>query len=378
MSAIPARAGWSPAVNEGVYRAEAARSNADLIPRPLSIRVRYVPGKHIERMLREIELVGQLFDRDRDVIALHVDAGGTAAPAARDLEVLTGSLDRHFHLAPEARRRYSLRLSTAASGREDLGDYRAVGFDSVTLVMNPPHEGAARAVEMARLEGMRFVVVEAALGDPHVPEELLASRPERMTLSLPRAASSASALGQLGQLEQMAAQLTDAGYVGVGLDPRPMPDLDASGPIELTASTQGMRSPSQVAEADLVGLGPGAVSRVHDVLCENFPDEERWRGALDTGLLPLWRGVVLDADGRLRMEVIAELLRHGVVAIDAIARRHDVDFHRYFEHELARLEEAFGGLVRVSPRRLETTSRGRLVLRIIAACFDTPRTDPVR
>lgn len=377
MSAIPARAGWSPAVDEGVYRAEAARSNADLIPRPLSIRVRVVPREHIEWLLREIELVGQLFDRDRDVIALHVDAEGTAAPAARDLEVLTGSLDRHFHLAPETRRRYSLRLSTA-SGRDDLGDYRAAGFDSVTLVMDPPHDGAARAVEMARLEGMRSVAVEAALADHHVPEALLASRPERMTLSLPNGASPASALGQLEQLAQMAAQLVDAGYVDVGLDPRPMPEFDASRPVELTAAMQGTRPPWQDTEADLVGLGPGAVSRVHDALCENFPGEERWRGALDTGVLPLWRGLVLDADGRLRMDVIAELLRHGVVAIDAIARRHDVDFHRYFERELARLEEAFGSLVRVGPWRLETTSQGRLVLRIIAACFDTPRTNPAR
>ena len=74
----------------------AKRSNADPIPRPISIYV-HVPyctspcfycgcnrvitrdaargERYVERLLREIELAAPLFDRDRDVIQLHFGGG---------------------------------------------------------------------------------------------------------------------------------------------------------------------------------------------------------------------------------------------------------------------------------------------------------------
>lgn len=373
-----APAGWSTAFDERTYRAEAMQGNADLIPKPLSVRLRLLRGEHIERLLREIELVAPFFDRDRDVVALHVDAGDAAAPAARDLELLTQSLDRHFHLTRGTRRGYSLRMPADAPGCGDLGACLALGFESVTLVAGHSDEDVARAVRMARAEGVRSIAVEATLPDHHLPEGLLASLPERLTLSLPRIAPAGPGPGHLEQIGQMAARLAEGGYVGIGLDPRPLAEFDPGRPAELTAVVRGSPPPSPDIEVDLLGLGPGMSSRVHDALCENHADEESWAGALDAGVLPLARGIVLDADGRLRMEVIRQLLRHGCVAADSIARRHDVDFHRYFEGELARLVEAFGGLVRLSPWCLETTSQGRLLLRIIAACFDTPRANPTR
>lgn len=367
------RAAWSTGFDEAARRGEAARSNADLIPKPLRLRLHAVRGGQLERLVREIELAGQLFDRDRDVIALQVDAARMAAPAMRDLEVLTASLDRHFHFAPAARRRYSIRLPAAATRPDDLGACQALGFDSVTLVAEGANDATVLAVDMARHEGMHSVAVEATLPDRRVPDALIASLPEQLALTLPKAATFEL---DLEQLERVAARLADAGYGDIGLDPRPLSWFEPGGPVEIRAATRGARPSWPDTEVDLVGLGPGAMSRVRDALCENFPDEERWRGALDAAVLPLWRGVVLDADGRLRTEVIGELLRQGEVAIDAIARRHDVDFHRYFERELARLDRMFGGLVRVGPWRLETTSQGRLALRIIAACFEPARANP--
>lgn len=369
------RAAWSTGFDEAAYRGEAAQSNADLIPKPLRLRVHAVRSGQLERLVREIELAGQLFDRDRDVIALQVDAARIAAPAMRDLEVLIASLDRHFHFAPGARRRHSIRLPAAAARPDDLGACQALGFDSMTFVTDRANDATVRAVDMARHEGMHSVTVEATLPDHHVPDALLASLPEQLTLGLPKAATFEL---DLEQLERVATRLADAGYGDIGLDPRPLPWFEPGGSVELRAATRGARPSSPDTEVDLVGLGPGAMSRVRDALCENFPDEKRWRGAVDAAVLPLWRGVVLDADERLRSEVIGELLRRGEVAIDAIARRHDIDFHRYFERELAQLGGLFGGLVRVGPWRFETTSQGRLALRIIAACFEPVRANPIR
>jgi oxygen-independent coproporphyrinogen-3 oxidase len=48
-----------------------------------------------------------------------------------------------------------------------------------------------------------------------------------------------------------------------------------------------------------------------------------------------------------------------------------VEFAVYFREEMARLNPLVDdGLVTVSATRIQATSRGRLRLRIIAACFD--------
>ncbi len=61
----------------------------------------------------------------------------------------------------------------------------------------------------------------------------------------------------------------------------------------------------------------------------------------------------------------------GEVDIPTIEDRYDIDFKRYFSDALPCLEPLAGdGLVSVSPRRISVSLRGRMLLRIIAMCFD--------
>ena len=62
---------------------------------------------------------------------------------------------------------------------------------------------------------------------------------------------------------------------------------------------------------------------------------------------------------------------------------HHIHFLAYFEEDLLRLLPlAADGLVEVSETHIRATSRGRLLLRIIAACFDRylhlPTAEPTR
>ena len=91
----------------------------------------------------------------------------------------------------------------------------------------------------------------------------------------------------------------------------------------------------------------------------------------------------LDADDVLRADLIQQLMCQGEVDIPALEERHEIDFARYFAAELDRVEALKAdGLVETSPARITATSRGRLLLRIIAACFDRylhqPQAEPAR
>ena len=84
------------AFGEADYRAHVARSNGDLIPRQLSLYVHIPhcvnpdvhcsadcsvthdlrrPRSYLESLRREIAAVGRLFDRDREVLELHLGGG---------------------------------------------------------------------------------------------------------------------------------------------------------------------------------------------------------------------------------------------------------------------------------------------------------------
>jgi oxygen-independent coproporphyrinogen-3 oxidase len=96
-----------------------------------------------------------------------------------------------------------------------------------------------------------------------------------------------------------------------------------------------------------------------------------WFIAFDQGKLPVWRGLALSFDDRVRAEVIQQLMCNAAIDVDAIEERHDVDFAEYFAEAYARLAPLEAdGLVEYHGRRIVATPRGRLLLRIIAMCFD--------
>ena len=79
----------------------------------------------------------------------------------------------------------------------------------------------------------------------------------------------------------------------------------------------------------------------------------------------------LSEDDVIRADLIQHWMCQGEIDIAKFEERHDIYFNEYFAEDLKKLKDlADDGLVTVSATALKATSRGRLLLRIIAACFD--------
>jgi oxygen-independent coproporphyrinogen III oxidase len=79
----------------------------------------------------------------------------------------------------------------------------------------------------------------------------------------------------------------------------------------------------------------------------------------------------LDEDDQLRADLIQALMCQGEIPIAALERRYAIDFEDYFADALQRLQPLVDdGLVVLAPGTIRATSRGRLLLRNIAMCFD--------
>jgi oxygen-independent coproporphyrinogen-3 oxidase len=81
--------------------------------------------------------------------------------------------------------------------------------------------------------------------------------------------------------------------------------------------------------------------------------------------------MTLDDDDLIRADLLQRLMCNGAIDIAAFETRHRIDFAVYFASDIARLRALVAdGLVLLSPQRIAVTARGRLLLRVIAMCFD--------
>jgi oxygen-independent coproporphyrinogen-3 oxidase len=182
---------------------------------------------------------------------------------------------------------------------------------------------------------------------------------------------------KLGLLQLAIEKLTDAGYSYIGMDHFALPDDDLATAQDRGGLHRNFMGYTTHSDTDLIGLGVSAISHIGDSFSQNPRDLPSWQIALDEGRLPVFRGMRLSEDDQLRADVIQRLMCQGEIPIDALERRYLIDFHDYFADAIVQLQPLVAdGLVKVEPGRILATSRGRLLLRNIAMCFDHYLTRP--
>jgi len=425
-TSYPSAPQFSTRFTDADFRRQVARSNQEPIPRDLSLYV-HVPfcfspcfycgcnriitrdvsrgAPYAERLVREAEMVAPLFDRDRDVVQLHF-GGGTPnflnAPALADL---VDSLGRFFHFSNARTRDFSIELDPRSVRDGDIAAYAAMGFNrasfgvqdfdrAVQLAINREQsiEETLSAIDACRTSGFRSVNVDLIYGLPrqtlagflHTLNTIVLARPDRVAVygyahmpqkfkaqrqiddrELPDAAE------RLGLLQVAIERLTAAGYCYIGLDHFALPGDDLSVALAAGSLQRNFMGYTTHAESDLIGLGASSISHIGDSYSQNFRDLPPWESAVDQGRLPIARGLLLGDDDVIRAQVIQQLMCRGLIDRAQIETRFAIDFDLYFAESLARLLPlAAEGLVTFDGSRIIATSRGRLMLRIIAMCFD--------
>lgn len=406
---------------------EAARlSNGDPIPRRLSLYV-HVPfcfspcfycgcnrvitrdqGRaepYLARLEREIGLVAPLFDRDRDVIQLHLGGGTPNFLKAGQLGELMETLSRHFHFSSAANRDFSIELDPRAVDAGDIEALAYLGFNRASLGVqdfDPVVQEAVNriqsveetraVVDACRRTGFRSVNIDLIYGLPLQTREgfgrtldtVLDIRPDRLAVysyaHLPQLfrpqrqideSQLPSAEDKLGLLQLAIEKLSAAGYRYIGMDHFALPEDELSRASDNGTLHRNFMGYTTHAESDLIGFGVSAISHIGDSFSQNPRDLPTWEAAIDAGHRPLWRGLWLSEDDRLRSDLIQQLMCRGRIDIPELEERHAIHFAPYFAEDLERLQPLIAdGLVERGATEIRVTERGRLLLRVVAACFD--------
>ena len=121
-----------------------------------------------------------------------------------------------------------------------------------------------------------------------------------------------------------------------------------------------------------IGIGLTSIGEGKDYYTQNVKDIASYETALDSGKIPVERGIKLSKEDILRKEVIMGLMNNLKLDFASIQKTHNIDFIAHFASELDRLKEyANIGVLEINDKGLYTTATGGLLIRNIAMVFDT-------
>ncbi len=401
-------------------------SNNELIPKPLSLYVHlpfchslcYYCGcmkkvtrheehgaRYLELLLQEVDLQGRLFDHDREVVQLHFGGGTPTYHDDEQLQRLMGQLGRAFSLSSADDREFSIEVDPRTIGKDRLGKLAEMGFNRISLgvqdidprvqkavnrIQDP--EATLDMVEESRRLGFNSVSIDLIYGLPlqtvdsfsRTIDTVVAARPNRLAVynyaHLPHifraqrmidAKDIPSPETKLQLMQLTIEKLTELGYVYIGMDHFALPDDELTVAQREGGLQRNFQGYSTRRECDLVGLGVSAIGKIGDCYAQNLKEIPTWQAAVAEGQLPIWRGISLSTEDRLRRSVIESIMCHGQVRFDQFEANFAIDFHDHFAYELNQLEQfATDGLIEMGRDEFHATPEGRLLLRAIAMVFD--------
>ncbi|ANV87787.1 oxygen-independent coproporphyrinogen III oxidase [Picosynechococcus sp. PCC 7117] len=375
-----------------------------------TIITQYKPAAatYLDYLIRHIQQVAPLVQGDRLVQQLHW-GGGT--PNYLNLEQVTRlwqTLQDNFQFAPDAE--ISIEINPCEVSREYIFALRQLGFKRISFGIqdfNPqvqaavnriqPEEKLFEVMAWIREAGFESVNVDLIYGLPYqtlatfteTVQKTIQLNPDRIAVfsfayvpwlkplqkRMPEAAMPPTA-EKLEILKMTIANLTYHGYVFIGMDHFAKPNDElaiAQQAGELHRNFQGYTTKP---ESDLLGFGMTSISMLQDVYVQNHKRLKDFYAAIDQRVLPIEKGVQLTQDDLIRRTVIMELMCQFRLSAPALENKYhlgfDLDFNDYFQAELSALNDLEAdGLIHRSGDGFQVTPSGRLLIRNIAAVFDT-------
>jgi oxygen-independent coproporphyrinogen III oxidase len=361
----------------------------------------------VERYLRAMELeldrVAALLSSRPEVVQVHLGGGTPTHLNPNQLSRLVDAIQDRLPWVPGIEA--SVEINPAVTTGEQIRTLARLGFNRVSMGVQDfdpavqrrinriqSFEQTRELIDQSRASGFTSVNVDLMYGLPLQTvdgfqrtldriEELL---PDRIALfgyaHVPsikthqrvfRSEELPGPAERLALLETSIRRLLAAGYVHVGLDHFALEDDELCRARAAGTLRRNFMGYTTCAESDVLAFGPSAISEISGTYVQNAREVHDWATMLEHGHLAAVRGHRPSAEDRARGALIAQLFCNLGVDLEGLRARFPgtlCDLHTE-EHDLARLER--DGLLEREGARLRVTPRGQLVLRAVAAPFDT-------
>ncbi|MBD3669954.1 MAG: oxygen-independent coproporphyrinogen III oxidase [Gammaproteobacteria bacterium] len=360
---------------------------------------------YLDRLHKEIALQAALFDDSRIVDQLHWGGGTPTFISHEEMRELMRVTREHFRLYEDDTGEYSIEIDPREVDAKTVAVLRELGFNRMSLGVQDFEPAVQKAVnriqseqvtlgaiQAARHEGFKSISVDLIYGLPHQSsvsflrtlDKIIEVDPDRLSVfnyaHLPEmfkpqrrihAEDLPSPEEKLAILKLTIDRLTEAGYVYIGMDHFAKPEDELAVAQSEGTLYRNFQGYSTHADCDLIGLGVTSIGQVADCYAQNMKGMDDYYAAIDAGRLPIYRGIELDTDDRLRREVITQLICHFRLDYATIETQYGIRFGDYFLTELQELAALQSdGLLRLSDKGIEVQAAGKLLIRNVCMVFD--------
>jgi oxygen-independent coproporphyrinogen-3 oxidase len=423
-TSYPTALQFSDALTAADYRANAIASNDTDVPLSLYVHIPFCHSlcyycgcnkivtrndarveRYIEMLYREIEMQSELFDRSRKIEQLHF-GGGT--PTYLDNDQLTALLNKlrgAFNFDDSEDREFSIEVDPRTVDADGIRHLYALGFNRLSLGIQDFDRKVQDAVNRRQSQEEVELLVQSAIdagfgsisfdliyGLPHQTVEsfdrtldtVIGMKPDRLAVynyaHLPQRFKGQRMINsddiplpevKLELLHHTIDKLCAAGYIYVGMDHFALPDDELVRARQDGTLQRNFQGYSTHRQCDLVSLGVSGISNIGNMFAQNSITTMEYEAIIESGELPIRKGLLVDEDDQIRAGVIQALMCYDSLAFDEFGAEHGIDFRDYFAAEIARLEPlAADGLIELEDAGVTITQKGRLLLRSIAMVFD--------
>lgn len=359
---------------------------------------------YLEYLDREIHQTSQLIDRSRPVTQLHWGGGTPNYLNLAQVENLWEQINKYYHFADDAE--ISIEINPRYIDRNYILLLKSLGFNRISFGIqdfNPQVQEAINRVqpeallfqvmEWIREAGFTSVNVDLIYGLPYQTlatfqetiEKTIKLDPDRIAVFNFAYVPGVKAVqkridpnhlpspAEKLEISQMSIhKLTESGYVFIGMDHFAKPNDElaiAQKEYKLKRNFQGYTTQP---DTELFGFGLTSISMLHDAYGQNHKGLKDYYQAVDSGILPITKGIDLTQDDVIRRDVIMQIMSNFRLDFASIEQKYEIDFASYFASELISiLPLENDGLIELTKGCLEVTPLGRLLVRNIAVIFDT-------
>ena len=362
--------------------------------------------RYIDYLEKELAIMAKHLDVNREVIQMHFGGGTPTFFSTAQLTRAIAAIKKYFKNFREDAE-ISCEIDPRYLNKEQLAVLLENGFNRISYGVQDfdetvqkaihriqPYEVTENVMSMAKKAGIKSINMDLIYGLPyqtfetfketlrlavqldpsrlavfnyaHVPWMKKTMRKiDETTLPVPSV--------KLAIMRYSIDYLQSNGYKMIGMDHFAKPDDELFLAIEKGELHRNFQGYTTKGGADLIGIGLTSIGEGVSHYVQNYKEMVAYEEAIDKGMLPVHRGLVLNADDVLRKAVIMEMMSNFKLNIKGIEEQFDIDFFVYFKDAVEALKPFEDeDLVRVDKenKTIMVNPTGTLLIRNIVMPFD--------
>lgn len=172
--------------------------------------------------------------------------------------------------------------------------------------------------------------------------------------------------------EKASNMLLDAGYNRAGFESYALPADPLDNSMKEKKAVYNSLGTQKGGATNFIAIGSSAHGCLgDDYYFQNYYEQNLYREALDEGKFPIYRGMKLNKDDKIRRKVVRDIRTYFNVEFSEIDQNYNINFKDYFKDELQTLKQfEIDGLIKLNDTHIQLTNFGEHFSPQIACVFD--------